>query len=242
MLSLKDKDSLSIFRNNFFLTLIYIPVCKLETIDYWSKIIKMAPKKKTRKHSTKEDILKTATELFIAKGFHATSTTDICRTADINRPTLYWYFKDKKDLFLSCHIKSLETLLKPYLRNARSIDDPRERLSFMVREYTKMMCHNPELKILIHESLSIQDGEFGHVRAEWKEHYLILKESIWQLQSKGEIRSGFNPSRGALMLLGMITWITFWFDHSRQDQIDEIAESVKDMAFNGLFGRSYSKG
>jgi hypothetical protein len=35
---------------------------------------------------------------------------------------------------------------------------------------------------------------------------------------------------------------TFWFDYSRQDQIDELAESVRDMALNGFFGNLGSKG
>jgi electron transfer flavoprotein beta subunit len=33
-----------------------------------------------------------------------------------------------------------------------------------------------------------------------------------------------KPSWVALFLIGMITWMTFWFDFSRKAQIDEIAE------------------
>ncbi len=43
-------------------------------------------------------ILKCARELFLEKGFHATSYDDICSTAHINRGTIYYHFKSKDKL------------------------------------------------------------------------------------------------------------------------------------------------
>jgi AcrR family transcriptional regulator len=51
--------------------------------------------KKGRNNITnkKDSILQIAMELFLEKGYSATSTNDICAAAKINKPTLYYYFE-----------------------------------------------------------------------------------------------------------------------------------------------------
>jgi len=195
----------------------------------------MVSKKETKSIRKKEDILETAMELLLERGYSATSTNDICAAAHINKPTLYYYFDSKRQLFFSLHIKSMQEVLEPYLEKADSIKDPWGRLVFMLREYTKMICLHPELRVLIHETLSIKDEYFKQTRKVWKKHYLLLRNTIRQLQSTGKILPDFKSSWVAVLLLGMITWITFWFDYTRRtNQIDEIADSAVRIALNGL--------
>lgn len=50
----------------------------------------------TTEHSDLEQqIIKTAQQLFIEKGFVETSMSDIAATVGINRPTLHYYFRTK---------------------------------------------------------------------------------------------------------------------------------------------------
>jgi AcrR family transcriptional regulator len=190
-----------------------------------------------KKGIQKGDILDVAMKLFLEKGYSATSTADVCAGAGISKPTLYYYFTNKRHLFFSCHMRSIGKDLRPYIEKAAAIKDPKERLAFMMREFTRMICLNPELKILIHETMSIRDQYFDEIRKPWKQHYILLRDTIQELQSSGKLSSLVEPSRAALLLLGMITWITFWFDHSRQDQIDSIAEAAVYQGFYGLFGK-----
>lgn len=188
----------------------------------------------SRKEGKREKILETAMQLFLEKGYSATSTNDICVAANINKPTLYYYFHSKRRLFFSLHMKYVEDLLDPFLKEAIAIEDPRRRLAFMIREYTKMVCSHPELRVLIHETLSIKDAYFQDIRKKWREHYVLLRNTISQLQSGSDAIPDFNPSWIALLVLGMITWITFWFDYSRKDKIDEIAEQVVNFTFSAI--------
>jgi len=189
-----------------------------------------------KKGIQKNDILDVAMRLFLEKGYSATSTADVCAAAGISKPTLYYYFTNKRHLFFSCHMRSIDKVLRPYIEKAAAIKDPQERLGFMIREFTRMICLNPELKILIHETMSIRDQYFDEIRKPWKQHYILLRDTIQELQSSGTLSSIVEPSRAALLLLGMITWITFWLDHSRRDQIDSIAEAAVYQGFYGLFG------
>jgi AcrR family transcriptional regulator len=180
-------------------------------------------------------IISSTIQLLVKKGGSASvSTTDICTAARLTRPTLYHYFGSKRNLLLSVHKKTMERDLKPYMGEALSIDNPLQRLDYMVRTYTKGICLHPELRILIHDTLARKDRYFREVREEWKQHYVVLRDTITRLKSEGVIDSGVKPSWGALFVLGMLTWVTYWFDFGRKDSIDQIAESAVQFVRNGL--------
>ena len=194
----------------------------------------MAIKQENKNTGKKEEILQSAMELLLEKGYSATSTNDICAAAKINKPTLYYYFKSKRHLFFELHKKHIQEVLKPYLARVAAIEDPWERLTFIIREFTKIVCHHPELRVLTHESMSIKDAFFERIRKEWKKHYLLLRDTISQLQAKRTIPPNLKPSWVALLILGMITWITFWFDYNRKGRMDEIAETALQLILFGL--------
>ena len=187
------------------------------------------------KSARKRDaILDVATSLFLEKGYSGTSTSDVCRTAGISKPSLYHFFKSKRHLFFSCHMRSIDQLLKPFLDQASAIDDPDKRIRFMIRDFTKIICNNPELKVLIHETMTIKDQYFKKIRDVWKEHYLLLKTTLTELQEKKLIAKDLTPSRATLFLLGMMTWITFWFDYKQTQEADNVADTALSFALNGL--------
>jgi AcrR family transcriptional regulator len=47
---------------------------------------------------TKTKVLKAASELISAQGYCNVSVREICETAGVTKPVLYYYFKDKEDL------------------------------------------------------------------------------------------------------------------------------------------------
>lgn len=50
---------------------------------------------------TRQAILKTATTLFLQKGFSGASTRDIAKQIGITQPALYHHFNDKEVLYLA---------------------------------------------------------------------------------------------------------------------------------------------
>jgi AcrR family transcriptional regulator len=51
-------------------------------------------------HDTKEVILMAATKLFAHQGYDGTSIRDIVEEAGVTKPVLYYYFKNKEDLYI----------------------------------------------------------------------------------------------------------------------------------------------
>ena len=196
-------------------------------------------KKSTKPQKRKEDILRKALRLFRSKGYENTTTNDICRAAKITKPTLYYYFPSKRNLLHAVHQHTIDTILGPYLDKSISIEDPLERLYNMLVDYTTIICYQPELRFLLHETLNIKGKQSNKIRQEWKRHYLLFRDTVSELKKSGKIRMELKASGTALMLLGMVTWITYWFDYKRKGTIDEIVGLVVNLTFYALGLQEY---
>jgi AcrR family transcriptional regulator len=197
----------------------------------------MVISKRAKESKRKRDkIIQTTLQLLLKKGSSdSASTTDICASAKLTRPTLYHYFGSKRNLLLSVHMESIERTLRPYMEKALSIDDPSARLIFMIHTYTEeIICLHPELRVLIHDSLTMKDKYFREVRGVWKKHYILLRDTIVQLQLQGRIDGSVRPAWAALFVLGMLTWVTFWFDYDRKRDIGGIADQAEQLILHGL--------
>jgi len=208
-------------------------------------------KRKVDSDRTMTSLLDAATKLFLEKGFEATSIGDICSAAKLTKPTAYYYFESKNHLLFSVHIRGLEKNLKPYMEMVKAIPEPEARCRTMIREYTRVICSERALRFLLHGTLTIKDKFSKEIRQAWKEHYHLLRDTIAEIQSKGVFVDDVSPSFAALLILGMITWITFWYDFGKTgsgrssalsgafgnheaDKIDELADLVERLVFHGL--------
>ncbi len=199
-----------------------------------SKRIRSSQEKKRRV------IEKTQILLLRKGGSNSVSTSDVCTAANITRSSLYHYFGSKTKLMLSVHFSFIEKTIKPYLAEAVSINDPFERLTFMVRSFTsEKICRFPELRILIHDELIMKDKHFRQVKAAWKEHYLLLRNTIAELQSRGALGRDIKASWAALFVMGMLTWMTYWFDYQRKDQIAAVSDAALRMVLEGLGAKGH---
>lgn len=182
----------------------------------------------------KLEIMQTAMKLFMTKGFDGTSTNDICWATGMTKPSLYHYFTSKNHLLFSIHMQEVESVLLPYLAEAEAIKEPRKRLHLMIREYAKIILSHPELRFLLHGSLTVKDKYHNEIRKEWRRLHDLFRTTILDLQSAGKVAKELDPSWAAFLLLGMITWITFWFDYKNKKHIDEVVELVVRMGFQSL--------
>lgn len=105
--------------------------------------------------SGKKKVLLAGLKLFSKHGFHATTTAQIAREADVSEGTIYKYFKSKDDL--------LANLLSPMLQEIKAnffvhLDDYHELtslISFVVENRIQFLLLNFDfLKILIQELLT----------------------------------------------------------------------------------------
>lgn len=93
---------------------------------------------------TRQSILATARELFLMKGFEATTIRNIAEKIEYSPSTIYQYFKDKNEIFYTIHSEAFAELVR-YLNASEMHKNPMDQLIALGQIYIQFALENPEL-------------------------------------------------------------------------------------------------
>lgn len=108
--------------------------------------------KRMSREERKEQILESALNVFIEKGYNGSTTVDIAKEADISEVTLFRYFDSKKQIFMDSIEPILITSLKESLEESKSLE-PMKKLEYILKNRIKFISeHNEVIKLILMES------------------------------------------------------------------------------------------
>ena len=157
----------------------------------------------------KEYIIRKAMELYALKGYHDVSITDLQFSLDIGRGTLYYYFKDQNELFLTCMEKYF---IEPKQRILNSVPDD-VGVETMIQTMMSYL-HSLEEALLTFDNKSVNTSNVNNLMfsaytrfpsLRRKAQRLALKEqemwrkAIYHDQRAGLIREDIDRDHIALM-------------------------------------------
>ena len=109
--------------------------------------------------STQERILRSAVENFSQKGYNGTSVRHITTSSNITKPTLYYYYKTKEDLYLDVAKRSFDQVLGRLKKSLIGGKSAPERLTEFVNNYFKLCDEQAStMRFLYLISLFKEDG------------------------------------------------------------------------------------
>lgn len=111
-----------------------------------------------RTEATRKALLAAARELFVAKGYAATSTPEIADRAKVTRGALYHHFADKADLLRAVIEHEAMAVAEAIAANARGADTPLEALTRGADAYFAAMQLNGRAKLLLIEGPAALGG------------------------------------------------------------------------------------
>lgn len=94
-------------------------------------------------------ILDAASALFMQRGYKAVSINDIIRAAEVTKPTLYYHFADKEELFAQMGLRVLAEMGER-LAAAAAVPGPVAARLRVLAEVL-MADHNTDMRLLRHE-------------------------------------------------------------------------------------------
>ena len=109
-------------------------------------------RREREKERRRRDIQNAAKQLFMEKGYHATSIEDIAALAELGVATIYQYFSSKDELYASLNLLTLQFLVVELekIRNNRKMA-PTEKVTKVVDALYKTYQHDPlTLRIIFH--------------------------------------------------------------------------------------------
>ncbi|HQC42056.1 MAG TPA: TetR/AcrR family transcriptional regulator [Verrucomicrobiota bacterium] len=160
---------------------------------------------------TKAALLQAALKHFSNTGYSATSIQDIVDEADFTKPTLYYYFDSKADLFSALieeALKDFHLLLKQAVSSGGSV---REVLQNLILTSSKQAQERGSLVRLIQYSFSAAEKEIPY-RDKCLQEALKLPQILEDYFAKeiqsGNFKSKYDARDIAETLLGTISHIT----------------------------------
>jgi AcrR family transcriptional regulator len=125
----------------------------------------------------REQIVATATDLFLRYGYARTTLADIARAIGLTRPTLYLSFPDKESVFEAVVSTMIDSKLRDIREGLRTRDSLRDQLQFACEAWAG---DGFELVLAHPDAADMFDLGFGSVCAGYGEFEKLLTDILIQ--------------------------------------------------------------
>ncbi len=182
-------------------------------------------------------ILTAAIACFTQKGYHRTTMDDIVAACGLSKGSLYWHFKNKKDVLVSAtkwYFDQLAGNLMPMLESRSSV---MERLELMLTTFAQVMdADNSIFRVFIDFYAETRhDPEIGQMARDLMLPYIEMITRQFQLGvDNGELKP-VNPQHMAIALMATFDGL-FLYQMILGDDFEwrQIGEEFGRMVLGGI--------
>jgi AcrR family transcriptional regulator len=181
----------------------------------------------------KQQLLRTAEDLFAANGYAHTRIADICAAAGVAKGLFYWYFPTKESLFGEL-VRSMRQRLRRAQAAAMTTDaDPLTRIRQGTEASVRFMAEHRSYFALLDVERS--DHDVASVLREGSDVYADdVIRLVTEAQERGEVNDG-EPRLYAVGVMGAVSsFCHAWRNGVLDIDIDELATAVGDWVIGGL--------
>jgi len=184
-------------------------------------------RKQREKQERKETIKKAAKELFLTKGFEATSMRNIAQLAEYSVGTIYLYFKDKNELLLALHNDAFAVMMNDLLSHEPK-ETAFENLEALGYNYIQFGFDNPELyDLMLVMQAPIESIECnGEIWEDGLKALAILENILIECQKEGYFPNR-PPADMAFMIWSLVHGIVVINSQKRMTMFQESIEDNK---------------
>ncbi len=199
----------------------------------------MPPKGEKRK----QQIIDTAKDMFINKGFQSTHIGQVCEHLDIARGTVYQYFSNKKEILyaiLDTVAESIEDILDPddlgdFLQRKPEMDTIVRFVDDRIASCLSVLSNEPIVIRLIYRDIVGIDEEVSEKVSLFLTRIIeIISNEIHVLREHNIFKKDVEPHIASSMLVGAIMMIVYQYSKNNQNYLDKSV--TKAMAITYLHG------
>jgi len=184
----------------------------------------------------KQDILNYSKELFSQKGYYNTQISDIIKNARIARGTIYQYFKNKDDIFITLLKNFYEDWLKQLTLDNKSIDlktiDPKDYFRHRVKTTLTFLANDQHLcNIVLRIGIGLQ-GDLGVVinRFEEKINNIVVNDLLLGIKA-GNVKKDIDVELVASLISGSLLYTSYHYfvfkkENKKENEIISLSEKI----------------
>ena len=152
----------------------------------------------------KEQILLVARHVFAEENYYGATIAKIARAADVTEPTIYLYFKNKRDLFLAVVEDCASFQLNEMKRIIEDADDLKQAYLNLFNEYREFIAASPEADKVLEMARIINDPEIKAITRKFNtDVHNTVTEKIQKGMEAKIIRDDVDPRVLARILMGV---------------------------------------
>jgi len=189
---------------------------------------------KSKSGTRLEEVLRSAANIFFAKGFHATSIEDVARDVGMLKGSLYYYIKSKDDLLFQLLLAGIEDGDAFIAGEIDEAGEPVEQLERAIRAQIDYIIKNKvPFGLFLHEFDSLSGK---------RQHKLISVMSRYNARFVDLVRKGQEQEKlieGEPWLivngiLGMCNWLYRWYDTDHVSGPEQVKQVFLRMIMQGI--------
>ncbi len=161
----------------------------------------------------RESILRAAIQLFAQKGYAGTSTREICDSAGITKPVLYYHFKSKEHLYRELMAQIFREDLDGLVAAAQSEGSLRNRLIHMVSSEFRNAKADPTRVQFVLRMIFSPEEQLPNFNAvgEMERQRVVLSRMFREAIDAGEAEGAPEELATALIGLNLISILEHQF-------------------------------
>jgi AcrR family transcriptional regulator len=192
------------------------------------------PKSKSKSGTRLEEVLRSAANIFFAKGFHATSIEDVARDVGMLKGSLYYYIKSKDDLLFKLLLAGIEDGDAFIAQQIDPDGDPLEQLERAIRAQIDYIIQNKvPFGLFLHEFDSLPGKRQHKLTAVMSRYNNRFVDLVQKAQIQGKLMNG-EPWIIVNGMLGMCNWLYRWYDTDHSSDTEQIKQVFLEMIFSGI--------
>ena len=182
----------------------------------------------------REQLLASAQEVFVARGYHAAAMDEIAEKAGVSKPVLYQHFPSKLDLYLALLEQSSEELVARVQEALDSTDDNQRRVRAAIDVYFGFVDDESAAFRLVFESdLTSEPAVAGIVEGADLQCALAISHVI-------TADTDLPENQSMLMAMGLVgmaqTSARFWLRERGSIPRDQASKMLSVLAWRGVSG------
>lgn len=188
-----------------------------------------------------EQLFNKAAALFAEKGYHGTSINDLAGAMDLQKGSLYHYFKSKEELLFRLLDDYISTALNEIEKICVLEVSPSEKLRQFMLFYSGFYAGDRDRLVLLINDID-KLGDFYRLQVIEKErrYSKALTDIFRQLQSAG-IMKPMPVAVAAFAFFGMVHYTCKWFQKDGAVTAEALGEMFLEIFTKGVFVESTSK-
>ncbi len=189
---------------------------------------------KPRRQVVRDQILRTAADLFRERGYRASTLDDIARRLGMSKASLYAYFRAKDAMLAAISRETIEGFTRELGLVLRSDLPPDEKLRRVVRQHVRFVIANRSFLTVFFSEEPNLPPRFARSLAAQKDRYDKGVEALVTEGIRGGVFRDISPRLVVFGMLGMLNWLYKWYNPAGRWGADEISTAFLSVLEGGL--------